>query len=191
MAASGHSLSYVKIQAATPAHCQRLLTFLPCRINLCSLSILVVWFNMLPLCMLALLLQYMSCSWTRYYVVCTPASKLSSYAVAAQLDCFKLHLTPYVHMAMQVINNVTAAVEQQTLVWLQRDTACDSSTYRYTGTRIQVHPDPVAIHQQTRSIKVRQPFRRYCNSLMTFTEPTSSNLSNSCVRAQQVCNNSM
>lgn len=46
-----------------------------------------------------------------YAVTSTPAPKLSTHAAAVQLDCCNLYLTPYVEMAMQVINNATAAVE--------------------------------------------------------------------------------
>ncbi len=51
--------------------------------------------------------------------------KLSIYA--AQLDCYNCYLTPYAHVAMQLINNTTAALEQRTIVWLQYGTACNSS----------------------------------------------------------------
>ena len=44
-------------------------------------------------------------------VTSTPAKRLFTYAVAAQLDCCNLYLTPYVHMATQVISDTTAAVE--------------------------------------------------------------------------------
>ena len=33
------------------------------------------------------------------------------YAVAAQLDCYNFYLKPYVHVAMQLINNTNAALE--------------------------------------------------------------------------------